>query len=468
YEPSLDSIYSYMEYEKDKGYNYSFLFFDYIHKFNEDGHEIVWSGFFRNSNSHENFTDKGFLPNNVQSSSIIDEENSRELYKRLKFDYTLPLSENIIIEAGYKIRSSREDESYGFEYFDYMNNNTPLVYDNSSDYSQINQAVYSTFASQWKGIKYKAGLRGEHTLWEMKNEKDPGNPTKIKQFDWFPSIHISYRFKGGHSLSGSYSKRIHRPASNYLEPFESYSNYYTKRIGNPALEPEYIDSYELNYRKRYKRSSFSFETYLKKTRNKIETYKKYLDEKRIIYSVHNVGHDLTFGAETAFMIDLFDWWDFTTYSQAYYYRVETDNNNEFRETRKINLYLKNSFTILKKTHLQFDAIYNGGSITSQREIKPSYLVSGSLRRSFFDKNLSLTFKMKDIFKTVKLEVLSTGPSFSSETHLTRYAPYYTLSLTYRIKKLKKRKEHDEENERVVNDFKNVIYGYPLRLKVFAI
>lgn len=452
--PSLDSSFSNSLYEKGRSKDYMYFFFDYLHMFDQEGHEILWSGFIRQSKSSEDFTDREYLLKSNDSSMIADNEASQGNYKRLKIDYTLPLSEKSTFEAGYLIRSFFEEEDYGNAHYNYLIDVVDPVFDysNSSDYVQNNQAVYSTFSSALKGINFKLGVRGEYTTWSMKDIRDFEDLPTMENFDWFPSIHLSYKFKGGHNLSGSYSKRIDRPASNYLEPFESYSNYYTRRIGNPKLKPEYIDSYELNYRKNFEKSYFSLETYFRKTRNKIETYRSYLDANSTLISVHNIGHDMTFGAEAAFQSDLKDWWSVMVYTELYHYRVETGLNDEYRKTSIYNLFVKNNFTLPGKTYLQLDAVYNGGSITSQRVIKPQYLLSASARRNFFDNKLSVTFKVKDLFNSVKLDIRSKGPGYISDTYMVRYGPYFTLSLTYRINKLKKSKEPDEANEPDVNEF----------------
>lgn len=452
--PAFDSSFSKSLYNKDRSRDYRYFYFDYMHHFNSEGHEILWSGFIRQSESREAFTDLEYLLAGTDSSMIRDSESGNENFARLKIDYTLPLSDKSTFEAGYLIRSDSEKESYGNAYFNYPMDaiNPVFTYSNSSDYIQNNQAVYSTFSSSLKEINFKLGVRGEYNSWRMMDIKDFEDFPKVENFDWFPSVHLSYTFGGGHNVSGSYSKRLDRPASNYLEPFESYSSYYIRRVGNPTLKPEYIDSYELNYRKDFEKSFVSVETYYRKTRNKIETYRSYRDEKTTLVSVRNVGHDMTFGAELALQKEIKNWWTITAYSLLYHYRVETGLNNDYRKTSIFNLFVKNKFTLKEKTYLQLDAVYNGGYITSQRVIKPQYLLSASVRRSFFDNKLTVALNVKDLFNSVKQDIESKGEKYISNTYMERYGPYFTLSLTYKINKLKKIKEPKEANEPDVNEF----------------
>ena len=45
----------------------------------------------------------------------------------------------------------------------------------------------------------------------------------------------------------SYTRRIDRPRGWNLEPFLSWQDPNNVRIGNPGLQPEFIDSYEFGF-----------------------------------------------------------------------------------------------------------------------------------------------------------------------------------------------------------------------------
>ena len=455
YEPSLDTSRTYSIYDKSYKRQYAYLFFDYEYRFDDDGHELLFSGYFSGSERRESFTDREYLlEDTIKSQMIKDSENGNTSYSRLSVDYTWPISNKSTIEAGYLIRHSQEDEDYNYHYYTHLIyfETDSFSYSNTSDYTQENQAVYATFASSFNGLEYQLGIRGEYNTWTMNDKKDYQDFPKREDYDWFPSIHLSYRTKMGHNFSASYSKRIDRPASNYLEPFESYSSYYSKRVGNPALKPEYTDSYELNYRKSFDKSYFSFETFLRKTYNKIEKYRTYYDTVTTLYSVRNVGEDKMMGIEAAYSVDVKDWWEFTTYGQVFHYQVDSDTEADSRDFTNFNLAVKNKFYLPRDYIFQLDGVYNGGNVTTQRIVKPTYMLSASARKNFLNNKMTVSLKVRDIFNSVKMRVSSKGLDYESETKLVRYAPYVTLAVTYRINKLKKSKTPDELSEKEVNDF----------------
>ena len=61
----------------------------------------------------------------------------------------------------------------------------------------------------------------------------------------FPSAFVTYAFGPGSIIKGSYSRRIERPRTFFLNPFPDLSDTTFVRVGNPSLSPEYTDSYEL-------------------------------------------------------------------------------------------------------------------------------------------------------------------------------------------------------------------------------
>ncbi|NJO87952.1 MAG: TonB-dependent receptor [Chloroflexia bacterium] len=76
---------------------------------------------------------------------------------------------------------------------------------------------------------------------------DNNEDAKIDRWDYFPTAHFSYNISKKYKLMASYSRRIERPRGWWLEPFLTWEDAYNVRSGNPNLQPEYIDAYELNF-----------------------------------------------------------------------------------------------------------------------------------------------------------------------------------------------------------------------------
>lgn len=99
-------------------------------------------------------------------------------------------------------------------------------------------------------LEAQAGVRGEHTHTVLRSSVEGADRTK-NRFEFFPSVHLGYTFPNEHRLLASYSRRTTRPQLFYMEPYITYRDFYTAEIGNPDIRPEYINSFELNYRKSF-------------------------------------------------------------------------------------------------------------------------------------------------------------------------------------------------------------------------
>jgi outer membrane receptor protein involved in Fe transport len=118
-------------------------------------------------------------------------------------------------------------------------------------------------------------------------------------------------------MMASYTRRIDRPRSWYLEPFITWSDAYSVRQGNPSLEPEYIDSYELGYQKHFGPSMVSLEAYYRLTHNKVERVQSVYADNVILHSVENVGKDYVFGSELMLNLGLSKWWNLNLMGNLY-------------------------------------------------------------------------------------------------------------------------------------------------------
>jgi len=161
-----------------------------------------------------------------------------------KLDYTNPITEAFSLEAG----ALYEQNDVGNDYQVLNYASSGYVIDssltNNFEYDQGVFGVYSTAAYEGKKWGLKLGLRYEHTLLNtLLTTTDEAN--KQEYSNWFPSIHSSYKISQRFSMQAGYSRRIFRPRLWDLNPFFNIRNNYNIRRGNPDLQPEFGDSYEL-------------------------------------------------------------------------------------------------------------------------------------------------------------------------------------------------------------------------------
>ncbi|MBK7035540.1 MAG: TonB-dependent receptor family protein [Bacteroidetes bacterium] len=123
-------------------------------------------------------------------------------------------------------------------------------------YNEDVVAAYLIWNSSYKKFGYQLGLRAEQTY--TNSELVTTDQVYNKDyFGLFPSVHVAYKFDEATEIGASYSRRIDRPNSWFLNPFPDYSDPYSFRVGNPFLEPEFENSYEIAFTKDFKKHSLS-------------------------------------------------------------------------------------------------------------------------------------------------------------------------------------------------------------------
>jgi outer membrane receptor protein involved in Fe transport len=107
--------------------------------------------------------------------------------------------------------------------------------------------IYAAYVSQTvtlKGFKIRGGLRYEQTIQSLKY---PDSSIRIPDYkNPLPNLLVSRAF-GAHSLSAAYSRKIVRPYLGALSPIINYMDSFNISYGNPYLEPEYANNYDLTY-----------------------------------------------------------------------------------------------------------------------------------------------------------------------------------------------------------------------------
>ena len=433
------------------GGDYYNLNLNYTKKFSQPGHELVsFISFSRHDGGDADSqigyqTDSDYIINgNSIPISLRTSENGNEYELRAQVDYTRPLGEDGKLEAGYQARIDDEMETYLFEDYDpdlkeWIENDQ---FSSSTDFFRNIQAVYATYGNSLNSFQYQLGLRGEYTDRRILHGETEEALT-INRFDLFPTFHISRSFKNNQQLMASYSRRINRPRGWYLEPFLTYMNSTTLRRGDPSLEPEYMNSYELGYQKAFGKSFIALEAYYKNTVNKIERIQEIYDLEQgiTLMTFDNISKDHSLGSELMVNYAGLKWLNINASTSLYRYWIEGNINGVEIDTRSNNwnLRLNTTFNFSTKTRLQLTGMYMGPSVTAQGDREAFFFSNVALRHDFLDRKLSATLQVRDIFGTSKHEFTSYGPSFKSYVNFNREAQVVMLSLSYKINNYKQKR-----------------------------
>ncbi|WP_035559317.1 TonB-dependent receptor domain-containing protein [Hymenobacter sp. IS2118] len=144
------------------------------------------------------------------------------------------------------------------------------------DYRQNVQAAYATYSfTPFKKLNMSLGARAERTNLTA-NLFTPVRQPEFGQTytSLLPNGNAQYAFSEMTSLRLAYSRRITRPFIDYLNPFVDRSDTLNLRTGNPELNPELTDSYELSYNTLVKTATLSVSASVRRTDNAIEAVRR--------------------------------------------------------------------------------------------------------------------------------------------------------------------------------------------------
>lgn len=420
----------------------------YEHKFNQQGHKLSSSAYYSEWNPNrankleQYITNQAYEITGNNSYKERSEEVGGRSDLRFKLDYERPFSKHSKLEAGYYGRIRGRLADYQKEYYNNSNDEWVVAdsLTNVTDYSHLVQAVYGLYSNNFAGFDYQLGLRGEYTD-RLIEQKVTDKKYSVERLDYFPTVHLSKELPLKQQVQASYSRRIRRPRGWYLNPYPTYLDELNYRVGNPGLEPEFIDSYELNYMKRFKQSFVTVEGYYRQKNNRIERV-TILDENNVAkHTFANINKDYTIGVEFMGNLNFTKWYNLTASANLYNYNIVgggelTANEDETKTTNTWDGRVNNTFKFKTGTRLQLQGFYMGPSITSQGDREGFFATNIAVRQDMLKKKLSITLRARDILQTMKHEFVIDQPYLYTENEFNREAPVFMISVSYKINNYK--------------------------------
>jgi len=431
------------------------LTLSFQHKFDNFGHQLEAMAYYSardgiSSNEQQEFaTDKDWNIIDNDPYRIKTNETSKDNEIRWKIDYTKPIGENGRLETGYQSRFEKDDEDYRFTSFDYTTNSwvEEEIYKNDMTFQQDVHSIYGMFSDKFRAIGYQVGLRGEYTYRKITNLRAT-ETSLIDRWDYFPTLHLSHTFSNNDQLQASFTKRINRPGGWALDPFTMYIDSYSRRRGNPNLKPEYTDSYELGYQKRIWGALLALEGYYRVTTDRITRIRTLETDGTFLYTFENINNDYSLGSELMINFTPVKWLDLSIAGNLFHYRIEGSVSDSDVDVESLNWNGRLNATIRlpKDFRVQASGRYNGPSVTPQGESKGFFTTNVAVRKDFFNRQLSVSASIQDIFNTANFESLSSGTGFTSVDIHKREAQVVMVNLTYILNNFKRQRNLMNGNE----------------------
>ncbi|MGB5378848.1 TonB-dependent receptor domain-containing protein [Muriicola sp.] len=249
-----------LEDEVDENVQYSV---NYKKTFEREGHEFTMDYQYSTGNEIENsIIDEIVIGEDTPlptEQTINDESQINQL---AQFDYILPFGkENLSqFEMGYRGTFNNFNTDFDFGVLEDGVLDRDPNFSNELNYKEYVNAAYMQLGTKVKKFSILSGLRMESSDIGIELV-DTDDVTNKKYTDWFPSLFLGYEFTEMEQLTISYSRRLRRPRSRFINPFPSRSSNTNLFQGNPDLDPTYTNAFDIGYLKRWDKITFTTSAY---------------------------------------------------------------------------------------------------------------------------------------------------------------------------------------------------------------
>jgi len=400
----------------------------------------------------EFFSDEAQLYPTLQNSG----SNNTNLMYMLQSNYSTPVGNGGRVETGFKstvkdlsMRNYLED--YDYETDKWILN--PLA-NNYFDYLEQIHAVYGIYSSSYKKLKYQAGVRLEQLISNseltLTNEKFDQSYMSL-----YPSVHLVYESSVKQQFLLSYSRRVSRPSNRQLNPFVDYSDSLNIRFGNPKLDPEFINSYELGWSNFWGKNSLNATAFYRHTTGIIDRIVS-LEESGVTSTTYrNLTSGTAYGMEFIGNREFAKW--FKANANVSIFRnvikgsevtgLETVRGNMW--TAKINM----TFNLMKNGSLMVAGNYESPEVEAQDRDAEVYFADVAFRYDFLKGKASLSLRVSDVFDTRRFNSETTGDGFFITNNRKMESRVGYLGFSYRINNYNRQKER-ERNGQVESDMED--------------
>ncbi|WP_225309609.1 outer membrane beta-barrel family protein [Larkinella humicola] len=376
------------------------------------------------------------IPSSLQRS--INDETEKQFL--VQIDYIQPFAKDGKFEAG--LRSSSRDMTNNYWVREQTSDGGWIPVPGLTNdflYEENINAVYGMIGNKTRKFSYQAGLRAEWTdvttTLKQTNEVNPRSYANL-----FPSVHVTYDMPQQNALQLSYSRRVRRPNYNDLSPFSTFSDNRNFWSGNPDLNPEFTDAFEIGHIKYFAKGSIGSSLYYRHTTGKIIRIRR-VDENGFSNTrPENLATEDSYGAEFTSSFTPVKWWKMD--GSFNFFRAVTNGDNldaNFQsDTYSWFVRATNRLTVWEKTDVQLRANYEAPQLTPQGKRKAIATLDFAVSKDIMKNNATLTLNVIDVFNSRRFRSITEGTNFYTETNSQGRLRQINLTFNYRLRQAKKK------------------------------
>jgi outer membrane receptor protein involved in Fe transport len=390
-------------------------------------------------------------PNKQKSST-----NNKNTNVKLQADFTNPFSDQTKLETGYKGIFRDNDNDYIYDTLNYSYGgyirNTGLT--NHFKLNESINAVYGTLSHKIKDFKFKIGLRLEHTHTYGELITNGDNFTK-DYTNLFPTVSVSQKIGTMNEFQLSYSRRITRPNIWRLNPFVNrYNNRYIY-YGNPELQPEFTNSFELSHNFFTNFITVTTSLFYRKSYDVMSNYSYIIDTTTTVTTYRNGAGAQSYGSDFIVRTSALKWLTVNATFSMYQSKFEGSVLNDYKgeEGFSWRANIRSTVKVGEFLNIELFYNYNGKRFNATGFNEPMQNFDIGINKEFFKKKLTIGLRAEDVFNTRKWGSENNGIGFRSVSSSTWDSRLLFINISYNFgntdeyyQKSKKTKQNENENQ----------------------
>ena len=412
----------------------------YQHKFKQAGHLLNIGFNYTFHREDEKYFYDNYLPTTTGTDAfkLLSDEQVYDF----NFDYIKPLKYGRI-ETGVKLRNRNIPTN--MQFIPGVNSVLDTSAGGWATYKELIPAVYGNYIFENKKWEAELGLRIEYV--KIQYDVNPNHNTyKSDGYNYtqpFPNARLAYKINDRNKISFFYNRRVDRPNEVDIRIFPKYDDAEIIKVGNPALRPQFTNSFELGYKTSWDKGYFYSAAYHRFADGTITRISSIAPNSNLIYAIfQNAGRSYNTGLEIVLTQEVAKWYSFNLNLNGYHnqinafsvenkYPVPNTFSSDKQEIISGNIKLNNTFHLPKNFDAQLTAIYLAPDIIPQGKIAQRFSLDFGIKKSLQKGKGELFLNATDILNTmiIKKEIQGQGFKYIS----TDYYETQVIRLGYNYK-----------------------------------
>lgn len=358
--------------------------------------------------------------------------------QQARLDYEWKFRKNLAFETGLKSTWRHLDSDFSVEDLNYDSSRWQVnpALTNHFVYSEWVPAGYVSARWRLERWSFKAGLRAEWTSIRV-TELTQNLSASNRYLRWFPSASIAYKAGEKMSIRLSYARRINRPSPGWLNPFPDISDPLLVRFGNPYLNPEISETGELSLEYKTARCTFTPALYGRWIRNVMGRFLAPGNDGTAIQTYRNLSQAWSAGTEWVARYQPSAWFQVLGNVNLFYYAVSGENLQSDLNNSAVGGLIK----LVPEWRWRFFTFFLSGQYilpqaTVQNRYRARYFLDAALRADLWQKKLSLTLSLSDVFNSYYNYYTTRNAGFVQNVMRKNETRIVQLHVAFRLNKRK--------------------------------